>query len=102
MPMVDVNSVKLIQELRLRKWARAHYVPPEQRGKNWHPIVLQEMGFRDAELAEQAAALDDRGSSFVPLAPTETFYIDTPHPAVPAPKSLLMPADQERIETYHG
>lgn len=102
MRVVDVNSVKLIQELRLRRWARDHYVPPEQRGKHWHPIVLQEMDFRDAELAEQAAAQDIVLSSIVPLMPVETHYIDLSHPAVPQPKSLHIPADHERIETFLG
>ena len=102
MHMVDVNSVKLIQELRLRRWARDHYVPADQRGKHWHPIVLQEMDFRDAELAEQAATQEIIASHIVPLMPSETHYIDLSHPAVPQPKSLQIPADHERIESFHG
>ena len=81
-------SVDLIKELRLRKWAREHYVRPEQRGRQWHPIVLEEMSYRDAELAELQAGRDLLFSPYVPLAPNESYYFDQPHSAVPAPKSL--------------
>ena len=33
------------EELRLRRWAREHYVPAhERKEKTWHPVVLDEMG----------------------------------------------------------
>lgn len=81
-------SLDLVKEFRLRKWARAHYVSPDQRGRQWHPIVLEEMSFRDAELAEQQAHEEYAFSPYVPLAPSEIYHFDAPHAVVPAPKSL--------------
>lgn len=40
----------LVRELRLRKWAREHFVAEELRKPCWHPIVLEEMKLRDREL----------------------------------------------------
>lgn len=42
----------LVRELRLRQWARQHYVPVEKRQAGWHPIVLEEMQLRDLEAAK--------------------------------------------------
>ena len=83
---VHLANFDLIRELRLRNWARQHYVAPAARGRHWHPIVLEEMEFRDQELAEMRAATEERLSAFVPLEPTEIRYLDEAHPAVPAPK----------------
>ena len=85
-----IASFDFIRELRLRNWARQHYVPRSQRGRNWHPIVLQEMLFRDAELAEQPGQY--RPSAYVPLEPTEMYYIDPPHAGVPTPKLITATA----------
>jgi hypothetical protein len=41
-----------IEELRLRRWARQNYVPPEDRDTSWHPIVLDEMDKRDLEVSQ--------------------------------------------------
>lgn len=68
MPDRETARVSLIQELRLRRWARQHYVPPEQRDDTWHPVVLEEMRHKDAELLQQAAPPID-GTRYVPLAP---------------------------------
>src|SRR5438552_247813 len=38
-----VLELDFIEELRLRRWARENYVPPEKRSQNWHPIVHEEM-----------------------------------------------------------
>ena len=46
----------VVQELRLRSWARSHYVPPENRGDDLHPIVLDEMQRRDAEILSGTSA----------------------------------------------
>ena len=43
--------VDLIEEIRLRTWARENYTQPEQRRPEWNPIVLEEMELRDHELA---------------------------------------------------
>ena len=88
MRATDAVSIDLIQELRLRKWAREHYVVAAQRGRHWHPIVLEEMQFRDEELRAAQASRNLLCSPYVPLDPGETYYLDEPHDAVPEPKSL--------------
>ena len=45
----DVVPLDLIEELRLRRWARRNYVPAERRAGEWHPVVLDEMRARDRE-----------------------------------------------------
>jgi hypothetical protein len=47
-----VAEVDLIEELRLRRWAREHYAPRHQREMSWHPVVLDEMERKDSEMAE--------------------------------------------------
>ena len=42
-------ELDLIEELRLRRWAREHYVPRSQRQMSWHPVVHDEMGKKDLE-----------------------------------------------------
>jgi hypothetical protein len=42
-------ELDLIEELRLRRWARENYVPRERRQNSWHPIVLDEMTKKDTE-----------------------------------------------------
>lgn len=91
-------DVDLIQEFRLRKWAREHYVPETGRNRRWHPIVLEEMEFRDEELAAERIADEMSCRSFVPLEPTETYYLDDSHPVVPSPKSLSASNSLSRIE----
>jgi hypothetical protein len=44
-----LSELDLIEELRLRRWAREHYVPHSQRQNSWHPVVHEEMGKRDLE-----------------------------------------------------
>ena len=64
------TNIDLIRELRLRQWARGHYVRLESRSRSWHPIVLDEMRRRDEELLE-AGVLDPAAQlAFVPLAPS--------------------------------
>lgn len=43
--------VDLVEEIRLRTWARLNYATPEERDDTWHPIVLEEMNRRDVEVA---------------------------------------------------
>ena len=47
-----VADVDFIEELRLRRWAREHYVPRNQREVSWHPVVLDEMDRKDLDLSE--------------------------------------------------
>ncbi|GIX04232.1 MAG: hypothetical protein KatS3mg114_0101 [Planctomycetaceae bacterium] len=44
-----VADVDLIEEMRLRTWARRNYRPPAQRDSRWHPIILDEMQRMDDE-----------------------------------------------------
>ncbi len=44
------TEVDFIEELRLRRWAREHYVPNGEREESWHPVVLDEMARKDRDL----------------------------------------------------
>jgi hypothetical protein len=44
-----VLEMDLIEELRLRRWARENYVPPERRDRTWHPVIQDEMRKKDGE-----------------------------------------------------
>jgi len=65
------TNIDLIRELRLRQWARGHYVSLAGRSSAWHPIVLDEMRRRDEELLEAGILDRATGSMFVPLAPND-------------------------------
>jgi len=39
----------VVEEIRLRTWARLNYHSPEERNGKWHPIILDEMARRDLE-----------------------------------------------------
>jgi hypothetical protein len=39
----------VIEELKLRRWARENYVPAQSRDLRWHPVVLEEMRVKDRE-----------------------------------------------------
>ena len=45
-------DIDLIEELRLRRWARENYVPADERDTRWHPIILEEMHRKDGEVSE--------------------------------------------------
>ena len=69
--MSEQTDTTLIQELRLRRWARANYVPADQRTDNhWHPVVLNEMERRDVEMKRTADMDEAILTQFVPLEPT--------------------------------
>jgi hypothetical protein len=46
------GELDFIEELRLRRWARQHYVPVHEREEKWHPVVLDEMTKKDFESNE--------------------------------------------------
>ncbi len=46
----------LVEELRVRHWARRNWVPVNLRDQRWHRIILDEMTQRDHELDDAAAA----------------------------------------------
>jgi hypothetical protein len=45
-------DIDVIEEFRMRRWARETYVPADQRDRAWHPIILEEMRRRDGEVSE--------------------------------------------------
>jgi hypothetical protein len=45
-------DVDFIEELRLRRWAREHYVPRTLRQISWHPIVHDEMERKEEEAGD--------------------------------------------------
>lgn len=47
-----LTEIDLIEELRLRRWARENYVAADERDARWHPIILEEMRRRDGEVSE--------------------------------------------------
>ncbi len=48
------STMDFVRELRLRQWARQHFVPADARRSTWHPVVLDEMHRRDQELSDSA------------------------------------------------
>lgn len=43
----SADPVDPIEEMQLRTWARTHYLPPQKRDANWHPVILDEMSRKD-------------------------------------------------------
>jgi hypothetical protein len=52
-----LDDLDLIEELRLRRWARENFVPIDQRQTNWHPVILEEMDRKDDEKSPHGAIL---------------------------------------------
>src|SRR6516162_5738031 len=50
MASMVLAELDFIEELRLRRWAREHYVPADERKRSWHPIILEEMLRKDEEV----------------------------------------------------
>lgn len=48
-PNSEQSEPDLIDEIRLRTWARRHYVRAEDRDSRWHPVILDEMRNKDRE-----------------------------------------------------
>lgn len=44
------QAVDAVEEMRLRAWARRHYLPAAERNDGLHPIVLDEMSRKDREI----------------------------------------------------
>src|SRR5258708_7412529 len=68
----------LVQEFRLRSWARENYVPAELRDPAWHADVLDEMSRRDQEL-NAVGAFGEVARRIVPLAPEHGPTLHGPH-----------------------
>jgi hypothetical protein len=50
-------EVDVIEEFRLRRWARENYVPAELRVRTWHPVILDEMLRKDEEIEPEEILL---------------------------------------------
>ncbi len=61
---MSFSRTDAIEELRLRRWAREHYVPANQRPSHWHPIILDEMLAKDDELRTAARQKGSRARPF--------------------------------------
>lgn len=84
-------STDLVEELRLRRWAREHYVPAGARSPTWHTIVHEEMRCRDHELA-LAGAYAEVAGRVVPLVPDRLPALHGPHvELIPTPLHLRVP-----------
>lgn len=89
-------AVDFVKELRLRRWARENFVPPENRRDSWHPVVLQEMAAKDAEMANRRPV----GFPYVPLAPLGAHTVHLGHIDGPAPNIAHSPDESEIY--FHG
>ena len=45
-----VLEMDMIEELKMRRWARENYVPKDERARSWHPVVHEEMEKKDYEV----------------------------------------------------
>ncbi len=97
-----------IAELRLRQWARRHYIPRDQRrDDDWHPVVLDEMRRCDAEqgLTDQMSEVPRfniiTSSGIVPLEPSrhEGVRVDAAHEGVSAPQFAQQGTRQTESQT---
>jgi len=80
-PAVRISEepiIDLVEELRLRRWARENYVPVNFRDDSWDACVLEEMQCRDQELtaAEDYAGVAQR---IVPLVTEHGPALRGPH-----------------------
>lgn len=81
-------ATDLVEELRLRRWARENYVPTGRRDMNWHPVVLDEMRRKDAEV-EVADSYAETARRIVPLTPETGSFLRGPH-AEPVRSHVLL------------
>jgi hypothetical protein len=84
-------ATDLVEEFVLRRWAREHYVPVDERNVDWHTVVLDEMDRKDREVAE-AAEYALSGRRVVPLVPCADWTLHGPHTeSARAPTLLQIP-----------
>jgi hypothetical protein len=81
------HVLDLVEELRVRQWARRNWVPAKLRDSRWHHVIHEEMSQRDRELGECKAA----AARIVPLAGEG--------PKLPTPHFLQIPARSRALET---
>lgn len=72
-------ELDLIEELRLRRWARENYAPSHLRDGNWPAVVLDEMQRRDAEQLVEGGSVARR---LAPLATNDAAFSGVLPPAL--------------------
>ncbi|MDA0591312.1 MAG: hypothetical protein O2820_23375 [Planctomycetota bacterium] len=96
----QLQPLEFVAELRLRQWGRRNYVSASMRiDSDWHPVVLDEMQRKDAELLGEAPLRIIIGSAgIIPLEPSrhERIRIDQLHAALAGPRFPLRRSDQAR------
>jgi len=84
------RRIDLMQELRLRRWARLNYRSEVRQDEDGHPVVLDERRIIESEMA--ATRVHKAGvSTFVPLAPIDVLRIDEPHANISRPVIACTP-----------
>lgn len=68
----------LIEEFRLRRWARLNFVPAAERSDDLHPVILHEMSLCDLERQRRQEAAD-LGTAIVPLCGEFHGTLNGPH-----------------------
>jgi hypothetical protein len=95
-----IERLDFVTELRLRRWARRNFVPGSHRtDSDWHPVVVDEMRRKDAELAGEASLLTVIGSTgIMALEPSrhDGARIDQAHGNLAAPRISRQPASEAR------
>jgi len=71
-------ATDLVEEFRLRRWARENYVAANARDPGWHPLVLDEMRRKDQDQAD-VRSYADVARRIVPLAPDHGRHLHGPH-----------------------
>jgi len=85
------TTIDFVRELRLRQWARLHFVAVDARKATWHPVVLDEMRLRDLELAFGTSA-----SATVPV------EVPLERPATTIESHSLVQVNPEVALEYHS
>lgn len=107
MPAVHRHDLDIVKELRLRRWAREHHVPPAERGAAWHAVVHDEMRRKDDEMLIRSRSRTP-ANAFVPLAPTAIQWLDRdektarPEVSVRPPAARTSLTQQQRADMPHG
>lgn len=70
----EEDKIDIVRELRLRRWARVHFVEERDRKPHWHPVVLDEMKRCDSECSSQKQ-LSPMVSTYVPIAPSAPHFV---------------------------
>ena len=92
-------ALDIVEELRVRQWARRNWVPANMRDRRWHAVIHEEMLQRDQELSEHKAA----AARVVPVT-GDSLKLPSPHfLQTPARRTLHEDAEEfEAVELHYG